>query len=258
MASKGGGAQPTRTYTATALTLLVRKYRGTERVVTFYSQERGRIEAVAKGVGKPGSTLAPAVEMFALSKLLLRQGRDLDHLSQAEVVDSFYELRDNMRRLAYASYVAELVARTTEVGEASPGLFELLIGTLQTLRTAADPEPLTWAFGLRLLDMLGLAPQLEACTNCGSPADTRTAYSPAEGGIICGRCRGHIEAGLEISLPALAAVRALRSFAMDAIGRVKVSPQAAREIRRLLQMHIGYHMGIELRSQEFLVKMAAH
>ena len=244
-----------KTYTATAITLTVRKYKGSERIATFYSRERGKIEAVAKGIGKPGSTLAPAVEMFALSKLLLAEGRELDRLSQCEVVNSFYELREDMTRFGYASYVAELVARTTEVGEANEELFDALIETLEAMRTAAEPEVISWAFALRLLDTLGFAPALEACLNCGDAPGPRAGYSPQEGGIVCGKCRGALEAGLDIGLATLATIRALQTFSAGQLSRIKANPQTSREVRRLLQMHIGYHLGLELKSQAFLEKM---
>jgi DNA repair protein RecO (recombination protein O) len=246
-----------KTYTATAITLTVRKYKGSERIATFYSRERGKIEAVAKGIGKPGSTLAPAVEMFALSKLLLAEGRELDRLSQCEVVDSFYELREDMTRFGYASYAAELVARTTEVGEANEELFDALIETLQAMRTSGEPEVISWAFALRLLDMLGFAPALDACLNCAGEPGMRAGYSPREGGIVCGKCRGALEAGLDIGLATLATIRALQTFPVAQLSRIKANPQTAREVRRLLQMHIGYHLGLELKSQAFLEKMGA-
>ena len=248
-----------KTYTATAITLTVHKYKGSERIATFYSRERGKIEAVAKGIGKPGSTLAPAVEMFAMSKLLLAEGRDLDRLSQCEVIDSLYELREDMTRFGYASYVAELVARTTEVGDSDEELSDAVFGalheTLEALRTAADPEVISWAFALRLLDMLGFAPALDACLNCGAEPGSRAGYSPKEGGIVCGKCRGTLEAGLDIGLATLATIRALQAFPAGQLSRIKANPQTSREVRRLLQMHIGYHLGLGLRSQSFLEKM---
>ncbi len=76
------------TFKATGICLIVRKYRGTERIATFFTRERGKVEAVAKGVGKPGSSLAAVVEPLALSRLFFAEGRNLDRLTQAQVVNS--------------------------------------------------------------------------------------------------------------------------------------------------------------------------
>jgi len=73
--------------------------------------------------------------------------------------------------------------------------------------------------------------------------------------VICGKCRPVVAAGLNLGPPTLAALRGLRSFPIVRVARIAVGPPTAREIRRLLQMHIGYHLGIELKSQAFLEKM---
>jgi len=71
---------------------VARAFRGTGRMVTFYTRERGRVEAAAQGIGKPGSTLSAAVEPFTLSTLFLVEGRGADRLTQCRVIEPFYEL----------------------------------------------------------------------------------------------------------------------------------------------------------------------
>ena len=94
-------------YSATGVTLSVHKYKGTQRIAAFFTLERGKVEATVSGVGKPGSKLAPAVEPLTLSRLYFAEGRSLDRLTQCEVVDSFYDLRKELMRLAWAAPVTK-------------------------------------------------------------------------------------------------------------------------------------------------------
>ncbi|MFO8081999.1 MAG: DNA repair protein RecO, partial [Armatimonadota bacterium] len=124
---------PLPTYAAEGVTLVARAFRGTGRMVNFYTRERGLVTAVAQGIGKPGSSLAPVVELFTHSKLHFAQGKGADRLTQARVIEPFYALRRDMTRYGYGAVACELIVRTTETGQIVPGLFEMLIGYLRAM-----------------------------------------------------------------------------------------------------------------------------
>ncbi len=242
-------------YTAAGITLVARPFRGTGRMVTFYTRERGTVEAVAQGVGKPGSSLAAAVEPFAMSTLFLVEGRGADRLTQARVIESFYDLRRNMTRYAYAAAACELVLRTTEAGQVVPGLFEMLERYLRAMQTSDDPRLLSWAFELAWLEMSGLGPVIERCVAC----DAETlggVYLASEGGVVCADCAPP-GGGLAVSPGAARGLAALRTFDLDRLGRLRLPESICHVIERLLSDHIRYHLDLSLKAGRFLESLEA-
>lgn len=242
------------TYHATGVTLVVHKYKGTQRLAGFYTRERGKVEATVSGVGKPGSKLAPAVEPLTLSKLYFAEGRGTDTLTQCEVIDAHYALRNDLTRLAMGSYLAELLQRTTEPGQAEPEVFDALVAALQALLAGSEPELVMWGFVLRFLDAHGVGPVMDQCVGCGCELLGDACFATPLGGCVCRSCGA--DGGLAVSPATRAALGTLGSMPPDRLERLKLSPTIACQVRELLRRHIRYHMGVELKSEKFLDKMA--
>jgi len=244
------------TYSTLGITLLARKYKGTGRVVTFYTQERGKVEAVAQGIGKPTSKLAAAVESFTVSRLLLVQGKQLDRVSQAEVLESHLPLRTDMVRLAYASYIAEMLARTTESHHPDPDIYGLLATTLPTLCGCDDPELVLWSFMLRFFSFQGLAPELETCCKCGAAAGLDVCYLPREAGVACAACTPP-NRGLPLSPEARAIADSLARMGPERACRVSIGDEARRQLRLIIDTHVEHQFGFEPKSRSFLAQVRA-
>jgi len=246
-----------RNYQATGITLSVKKFRGSERLVVFYTREHGKVEAIAKGIGKPGSKLAPLVELLTLSKLFFATGRDIDYLTQGEVIDSFYELRRQVRRYGYACYIAEITASATEPGLPNRSIFEALRVSLPSMQQSDDPQLIMWAYSLNLLGELGLAPVLQRCVHCGGPLAGTVAYQSTEGGLACGNCQPPLQSKYVVSGATRGILRSLMNLPVNRLGRLDVSPQSRQQISNLLRQHIGYHLGLQPKSEQFLTDLNA-
>jgi len=226
-------------------------------MVTFYTRERGLVEAVARGIGKPGSTLSAAVEPFTLAKLFFAQGRNVDHLTQCRVIEPFYALRQDMARYAHASCACELVLRTTEPTQAVVGLFDLLERYLRALAEGdADPQVLSWSFQLAYLRLSGLAPVLGRCVECGKGI-AAGLYSAGKGGLLCADCAPHDEQGLRLSAGSVKFLENLARFDPDQLRRLRLTERARGDLSALLRSHIRYHLDLSLKSEAFLRRLHA-
>lgn len=243
------------TYNATGITLSVHKYGDTGRVATFFTSERGKVEAAARGVGKPGSKLAAAVEPLTVSRLQFAPGRNLDRLAQAEVLEAYLPLRHDLRKLGHALVLAELTDLLTEPGEPVPGLFEELTAAVAAIVAGDDPELVTLAFSLRLFASQGMAPDLAACLECGAALEGEAGYVPAQGGFICRRCSPATEGRMTVSGQALGALRSLLTMPVGLLGRLSLTPQVRREMARVMQAHTDFHVSQPLKSRKFLDKL---
>ena len=165
-----------RTYRTEAIVLRRKDIGEADRILTLFTPGRGKIRAIAKGIRKPRSRKAGHLELFTRAKLLLAQGRDLDHVTQADMVEPYRALREDLLRSAYAAYMVELLDRFTPDEEENEALYNLLSQGLAWSSAAGDAaSPAGPASALSLaaryyeLHRLGIAgyqPQLQRCLVC--------------------------------------------------------------------------------------------
>src|SRR5207245_1424019 len=136
-----------------------------DRIVTFFSRDAGKIRAVAKGVRKTTSRSAGHLEPFTLSDVMFAVGRELDVISQADTLESFRQVREDLVLTTHAYYLAEVVDLLTEDRMENRAVFDILG---EGLRDLADQSgsPLVlvrWARGRSVVAQLRRA-------HCGTPS----------------------------------------------------------------------------------------
>lgn len=158
-----------------------------DRIVTFLTEGRGKVRAVAKGVRKTKSRFGARLEPITHVALQLYEGRELDTVTQAETIDHFRAIREDLERVARATALLEAVDQVAQEGEANPALYRMLVGALRSL--AAHSSPLLVAgFYWKLLALEGFRPLLDECAGCGSEGPF-VAFDLSEGGALCRACR---------------------------------------------------------------------
>jgi DNA repair protein RecO (recombination protein O) len=229
-----------------------------DRLLTLLSPERGKISALAKGARKPRSKLAP-LQLFSLSSLQLAAGKNLDIITQAVIRLPFPALREDVTRFAYASYFAELADAFSQPGEKNRTLFDLTAAALSLLNRGLEPQLLARTFELRLLDISGYAPEIEACVSCRKPIGAEAAaFSPQLGGLLCRGCLAGKQGLLRISGEArrgLVTLSRLRSPAVLKPEEMSLSPHARKDMERLLRAQITYHLERKIKSLGLLERL---
>jgi DNA repair protein RecO (recombination protein O) len=203
--------------------VVLRTYRlgEADRIVVLLTEGRGKVRAVAKGVRRTASRFGGRLEPASHVDLLLYEGRELDVVSQAEAVEHFRTIREDLGRMRDALALLEVVDQVAQEREPDARLYAMLLGALRTL--ASRPSPLLVAgFYWKLLAHEGSAPQLDACIRCGAevpaaggaealpePAGGTVALDLDEGGVVCSAC-----------LPTGGGRRALGFEALDLVRRI--------------------------------------
>lgn len=156
-----------------------------DRIISIATERRGKVRAVAKGVRKTKSRFGSRLEPLQHVSLQLYEGRELDTITQAETVDSFRTVREDLDRLTRATALLEAVDHLLQEGEDNPRVLQMLLGALRTLE--AGPAPLVVpAFFWKLLAQEGFRPVLEACVSCGGAEIV--AFDLDVGGVLCRSC----------------------------------------------------------------------
>jgi len=167
-----------------------------DRVFTLLTRERGKLDAVAKGIRRPRSSMAGRLEPLAEVRVALHKGRSLDVITEARTISSHWTGLCRPDALATASLFAETVDLFCEPDLPLPEIYALLAGAIAAVAASATPASLVPRFQLRLLHELGLAPADDACVRCGEgfdrhPSSHAVAWLDLEGGGLgCERCCG--------------------------------------------------------------------
>ena len=224
-----------------------------DRLLTLLTRELGKLRAVGKGVRKERSRKAGHLEPFTRVNLLLARGRDLPLITQAETVENYLPLREDLLLIGYASYVVELIDRSTyEEGE-NLAMYRLLTETLARLAAKNDPLLAMRYYEIRLLDLLGFRPQLFQCAKCQAEIQAEHQYfSAALGGALCPKC-GQSEPGAQpISMTALKTMRHYQRSSYSEAARAYPTPAINREIEAILQHYLTYLLERRLNTPTFL------
>lgn len=236
-----------------ALILRHQRWGEADRILTIFSKENGKLRVIAKGVRKTTSRKSGHVELYMQTALQLAQGRDFWILTQAEAINSFLPLREDLQRMGVASYVIELLDKFTYEDGPNPQLYKLVVETLERLTTEASTFVILRFFEMRLMDMLGYRPQLFQCIGCQGEIKAEDQYFSAQvGGVICPQCAHKYDDIRKISVSALKYLRHFqRSSFKDALAASPGS-EVEQEIERTMQWYLTYILERAINSQIFL------
>ncbi len=242
---------------ATALVLRSVDYADSDRIVTFFTREHGKIAAFARSARKSQKRFGGSLEPFHRVKIRYREKRgDLSSLAGAEIDRARPGISGDWDLIARASYLVELVTEATRDRESHPELFDHLDGALEALAapgfagaTKARRDGWLAAFELKLLALAGYRPVLEACVECGTVDAERYRFSPDRGTVMCFDCSRD---GIAVSAGTLKLLEASLESDLPHVERLAFSEQQSAEARRLLGAFLRWQLGKELRSARFL------
>ena len=225
-----------------------------DRLITLYTRERGKVRAIAKGARKIRSRKAGHLEPFTRVTLQLARGRDLLIVTQADTVDAYLPIHENLVKTSHAAYVVELLDRFTyEDDTENYNIFRLITEVLSRLEKEADPWLAIRYYELRLLDLLGYRPHLFECANCGKEIKAEDQFfSAAQGGALCPACGVGLPGAWSVSVEALKYLRHFQRSDYAEAQRARPSPEIQSEVETLLQRYVTYLLERELNTPGFI------
>lgn len=232
---------PQRAYKATAVILRGRTYGEADRILTLYTKERGKIDAIAKGARRTKSHLAGRLEFGNVVLLGMHRGRNLDVVVSADIEQPNWQRLVQPERFAAANLIIEMIDAFCEPDLAQPDVYALLTAVLGAIGHSDDPLALLPRFSMRLLDALGLAPPVDTCIHCGKAFDGDGAWLDAEqGGFGCGACR---VTWREVLVLDAGELRNLQAIAAPPGGPVAPTLRATRRVAQAIEALVNHHLG---------------
>lgn len=222
-------------------------YGESDRIVSLFTLEHGRIRGFARGARNSRKRFGPALESFARINLQLGRKDGLSSLKEADVMTLYSGIRSRLDGIAHALYACELVDSITPEGQSLPRLYRLLAMYLERLDSEAADETDRRMFEINLLNILGYRPLLENCSRCGSVFDDRGGLIQSGGELACRFCAASGVAIANSTLRELASCLSTSRF-----GTVRFSGAGLTQAGGLLDEVIAAHTGRALKSLEFL------
>jgi DNA repair protein RecO (recombination protein O) len=238
----------------------------TSAEVSLLTRDHGYVKVIAKGARGPRSKLRPLIDPGRLvtAEFSLDPARELQFLRGGEVdLDPMSE-GPTLEKSAFLLGALELVDRCRPVAS-GPGvlddrdqtpvvahLFAVCGRFVRMLSSQSCNRPalLFFAFEWELLARHGMAPEVSSCVSCGRAGTdlelSTLQFSPAEGGIVCGRCiqAGGVNGGRPLGQEAWDHLQdmARTGIDLDREGEPTLARPLRREMGALLHRFLGYHL----------------
>jgi DNA repair protein RecO (recombination protein O) len=217
-----------------------------DKIVTILTQGSGKVRAVAKGIRRTQSKFGARLEPLTHVSLLLYQGRNLDTVTQAEIISPFLRIRRDFELIAAGETMLEAADKVAEDHERNVPLFLLLVKGLRALDDGPrDPAAVAESYLLKLLSLSGFHPALSGCALCGSPGPLEW-FSAGHGGAMCDGCAGQ-DAG-RVAEPAVRWLDDLARVDLPGAGDMTPPSDLRREARAMLYGFVEYHLERRMRS----------
>jgi len=159
-----------------------------DKIITIFTRSQGKISAMAKGARRPKSKFVAGTQYLCYSDFVLFNGREKFSINSCDVIEPFYELRNDIVRLTYSAHIVDIVNDAIQENQPSSKVLQLFLNTLHMLtKTDKSPELVTRIYELRLLSILGYAPYVKGCMICGCEELDRVLFSFRKCGFICSK-----------------------------------------------------------------------
>lgn len=156
-----------------------------DRRLTLFTLQLGKLDVVAKGARKPSSRLAGSSDPLTVARFTFASGRQTRYVTQVQPSSGFLGFRQDYDRLQVGLALLELFESVTPWEHPDNDAFLILMRSLAYLDTHEKPYiAFLWA-QLKLLDVSGFSPQFLECSLTGRPLnEARAWFSPAAGGYL--------------------------------------------------------------------------
>jgi DNA repair protein RecO (recombination protein O) len=244
-------------YRASAVVLNSIDYGESDRILTFYTLEQGKLSGIAKGARRSRKRFVGNLDPLSHINIgyFHSDKSDLVRIEDATLIDAFSILKTDIDRLSDGCYLLELTSELTREGQVLPAAYHSLVAFLKLLEAGAGQEALRF-FEVKLLEQSGYLPHLTGCLSCKATGENERLYfSSAKGGLVCRACSSGITGLIPVS-PGTASLLVMAArLEPEKLGRLKPGPAFLEESERLLYDFIKFQLGKELKTRRFMAKL---
>ena len=210
-----------------------------DKMLTILTSNLGKIGCSARGARRPKSLLLSGTQFLCFGEYMLFKGGETYTLNSCETIELFYNIRTDLDKLTYASYITKIISDVTTENQNSYNTLKLFLNTLYTIsETDKDLEFITSVFKLRILKILGFLPNVNCCTSCGTKENI-THFSIIDNGVKCTACSKQDTGAIKISEPTFNALKYIMKADPKKIFSFILSENCLKELELVSRIYLN-------------------
>ena len=242
-----------------AIILQTIDYAESDKIVSFYTKDFGRIKGIAKNAKRSQKRFGSALEPFTHNEVFFveKETHGLTRIERCQILNSFQEIAQDIKKVAFGNYFLELVNTLTPEKEKNPKIFSLLLYFIELLKKKGFREDLMRMFELRLFSLLGYQPQFLQCVICREKFSIQNSYkfSIRRGGIVCTKCQVQQPNLLPLSNGTIRIFQQAQNLALLKLSRIFFSSAEHEEGKVIFGKFLEFHIGKKPKSLDILEQL---
>jgi DNA repair protein RecO (recombination protein O) len=224
-----------------------------DKIITVFTNGQGKISGCVKNARKSKNRLSAGTQLLCYCDFIMFKGKDIYTITSCEVIESFYEIRNDMIRLTYAAHILEIINDIVQEEQPATRVLKLFLNTMHMLsNTDKLPELITGIFELRLLSILGYAPYVAGCLNCGNEEQDGVSFSFSKCGFICPSCSNFDKYSTRISLGTARAMNYIVHSSINELFKFNLSKDVLDELNRVVSRYLRDRLEKKYTKLDFL------
>lgn len=246
-------------YSTRCLVLKNTAHAESDILVTMFSEDLGKITAIAKGAKRSKKRFVNKLELFSKIGIQykLSRGSTLLFLAEAELENAYLTLRQNPSYYISAAYLTELIIKFTKERDQDTNIFHLLEWAYSSLHRGDNHLRTAALFHIKLLTFTGYQPEINCCSNCLQPIHSKVTYMllSGNGALICSRCSGsRYENNRTISVQTLKFMEKATTLDRNRMTRLLLPDYVAKEILTILYQYTHHILQQDVHSWKIFTK----
>jgi len=255
-------------YKSKALVLRSYRFKETDKILKLFSLESGIIDCIAKGVCSAKSKLCGRLELFNFIDCEISSGKNLDIITQAEIIESFEDISNDFIKFAYSQVISEIILKTHSGKTPEINLFKLAYITLRALNNEEksnihSQKKILFFFILKFLKITGYFPLLNSCSVCGSQIFTDSKkdesneyfFSVKAGGFACSQCRNSAGSLYIINEKIFSILNIFPRLKIEEFVEIDISAENLNKLIDIFMNYLCYHADVSIDSFNYMKKI---
>lgn len=222
------------------------------KFIDVLTEKLGVIEVNVKGISRITCVNTSSCQLFSYSKFCLKQNKNMFYVNCAEPVNIFYGIREDLEKLALASYFAEMISFAVGFEERDSNVLRLFLNALYYLaNNKRDAKLIKCIFEMRFMSEIGLMPELMSCGSCGEYIDGDACFVIENGSLYCEECGLGMVNSRKLSFSAVKALRHIVLADFDRLFNFRVSDGLLGVISVVSEKYTAVHLDKSFKTLDF-------
>ncbi|OGX31082.1 MAG: DNA repair protein RecO [Omnitrophica WOR_2 bacterium RIFCSPLOWO2_12_FULL_46_30] len=239
---------------AEAIVLKTYDFRETSLIAHLFTREYGRLDGILKGIRSDSRKFASNLEPFSLNDIIFYQARNsgLHLISQCDLKDDFSVIRNNLKSIAHASYIMDLIGRLMQPDDKNIDGYELTLSALKQMSSGYDAQKVLYIFLIKFLKSIGFRPRLDGCIACDRDISAAAFFNVRRGGLVCARCGAGDSYSTDVLGGTIASILHIEEGNWEDALRLGLSAKVRDELKNILHNFMEFHLQLRPKSGELL------